>query len=290
MMRTMHSLLLDAKKNGYAVAAPNVFDNWQVQAVFEVANALKAPIIVNAARSQYLEEIAYITRYYEKKYPDVVFALNLDHGGAFEDIVGCIRYGYSSVMIDRSELPLKENAAQVKEVVRIAHAVGVSVEAEIGHVGETDTYDQMRDAGLTDIDEAIWFARETGVDCLAVAVGTSHGAYKGTPRIEFELLSKLNDVIPVPLVLHGGSSTGDVNLQKAIQLGITKINLWTDLSNASLREMAKYLQAGGADSDGTKDEFANHDANIRLAATAAQQGFKEELSHYVCLFGGENKA
>ncbi len=106
--------------------------------------------------------------------------MNLDHGGPFEHLIRAIRAGFSSVMVDRSTLPYEQNVAESKEIVKIAHAVGVSVEAELGHVGQGVEYEQTRDAGLTHPEEAVSFVEETGVDCLAVAVGTSHGAYKGT--------------------------------------------------------------------------------------------------------------
>ena len=158
-----------------------------------------------------MEETGEIAKFYARKYPEAVVALHLDHGGAFEEIMQALRSGYTSVMIDRSKLPYEENVREVREVVRIAHAMGVSVEAELGHVGTGTEYDKTRDSGLTHKEEARRFVEETGVDALAVAIGTSHGVYQGTPRLEFELLKEIAALVDVPLVLHGGSGTGDDN-------------------------------------------------------------------------------
>lgn len=206
-------------------------------------------------------------------------------------IVSAIRFGFSSVMIDRSMVPYEENVREVAEIVKIAHAVGVSVEAELGHVGQGFEYEETRNAGLTNPEEAVSFVKETGIDCLAVAVGTSHGVYKGKPHLEFDLLSELSEKIQIPLVLHGGSGTGDDNLAKAVCCGIQKVNLFTDLSNAGLKSLMKYL---GIDwdqmqQDGTKGEFANMKANLCDAGLEAGKGYKELLCHYIELFGGVGK-
>ena len=148
-------------------------------------------------------------------------------------------------MVDRSTLSFEDNVAQVADVVRIAHAVGVSVEAELGHVGQGVEYEATRDAGLTHPEEAAEFVERTGVDCLAVAVGTSHGVYKGTPHLEFDLLSTLASDLEIPLVLHGGSGTGDENLRRAVKTGIQKVNLYTDLGEAGCRPQARDRHSRG---------------------------------------------
>ena len=176
MMIPMGELLAKAKKEGYGVAAPNVFNRETIEACFLAAKKLRAPIILDVAAVHGIYECADIARYYEKQYPEVPFALNLDHGGAYEDIVKAIHAGFSSVMIDRSTCAYEKNVEEVKEIVKIAHAVGTSVEAELGHVGQGAEYEETRDAGLTKLEEALKYVEETGVDCLAVAVGTSHGS------------------------------------------------------------------------------------------------------------------
>lgn len=291
MIVSMAELLQDAKKGHYGVAAPNVFDSITVKACFEAADRLKAPVILDCAGLPFLEETACLARFYERKYPGVRAALNLDHGGAYEEIVSAIRFGFSSVMIDRSTRPYEENVREVKEIVKIAHALGVSVEAELGHVGQGFEYDETRDAGLTDPEEAVRYVEETGVDCLAVAVGTSHGAYKGTPHLEFDLLKELSGKIKAPLVLHGGSGTGDANLKKAVECGIQKVNLFTDLSNAGLKALLDYvgIDWDSRKQDGTIGEFANMKANLCDAGLEARKGYAELLSHYITLFGGAGR-
>ncbi len=225
MLVPMVNILNDAKRGRYGVVAPNVLNMETIQVTFEAAKELRAPIITNYAGAEHIEIISEITRFYAQKYPEVVVALNFDHGFKYEDIIRAIRAGFTSVMIDRSTLPYEENVAEVKEIVKIAHAVGVSVEAELGHVGMGYEYEETRDLGLTEPEEAVRYIKETNVDCLAVAIGTSHGTYKGTPHLDFELLEELNSLIDIPLVLHGGSGTGDKNLRRAVKTGIQKVNL-----------------------------------------------------------------
>ncbi|MCR1900002.1 class II fructose-bisphosphate aldolase [Irregularibacter muris] len=277
MLVTMKSILDKAKKEGYGVAAPNVFNMESVRAAFEAANELKAPVIIDVGYGVGVEEMSNLTYYYSKKYPEVVAALNLDHGQTFEEAVASIRAGFTSVMADRSTLPYEENVAQVKEIVKMAHAVGVSVEAELGHVGQGYEYEKTRNSGLTKPDEAVNFIKDTDIDCLAVAVGTSHGVYTGTPYLDFNLLDELSKRISIPLVLHGGSGTGDEQLEKAVKKGIQKINLFTDLSMAGLETLEEYL-----------DNKEQH--NLPEAFMAGAEGYKQKLIHYMRLFGSNGRA
>lgn len=263
-----------------------------VKSIFEAASELKAPVIIDGVGIHQIEEISDAVHFYEKKFPEVTAALNLDHGGPFEEIIQAIRCGYTSVMVDRSTLTFEENAREVAEIVKIAHAVGVSVEAELGHVGQGFEYEQTRDSGLIRKEEAIDFVKQTNVDALAVSVGTSHGTYHGTPKLEFELLADLHQMVEVPLVLHGGSGTGDDNLKKAVQTGIQKVNLCTDLSNAGLETLKGYLQIDydHMKKDGSLGEFGNKTANMFDLSNEMRIGYKEALKHYITLFGSVNKA
>lgn len=291
MILNMGMLLGKAKKERYGVAAPNVWSFDTVKAAYEAARDLKAPVILDIAGIHKLEETCDAVRFYEKKFPEVTAALNLDHGGAYEEIIQAIRLGFSSVMVDRSELPFEENVKETAEIVKIAHALGVSVEAELGHVGQGCEYEETRESGLTNKDEAVRYVNQTGVDCLAVSVGTSHGAYKGTPKLDFELLAALDKLVEIPLVLHGGSGTGDENLAKAVQTGIQKVNLCTDLSVAGLSAMKAYL---GADYDNMakkkgSGEFGNPSANMWDSDMEATKGYKQKLMHYMKLFGSAGR-
>lgn len=292
MIVTMDQILKKAKQDGYGVAAPNVWDRFTVKSVFEAARELKAPVVIDCAGIHDIEETADLDKFYEKKFPEVTAALNLDHGGDFEEIVAAVRFGFSSVMVDRSTLSLEENIKEVKEIVKIAHASGISVEAELGHVGQGFEYEQTRDSGLTRKEEAKRFVEETEVDCLAVSVGTSHGTYKGTPKLEFGLLGELHTLLEIPLVLHGGSGTGDENLKKAVQTGIQKVNLCTDLSNAGLTKLKSYLGIDyeSMEKNGSLGEFGNPAANMWDVSKTMAGGYKEELKRYMILFGSDGRA
>lgn len=291
MLLSMKTVLEEAKRGQYGVAAPNVFNMETVRACFLVAEGLKSPIIIDCAGVHNVEEIGDIVRFYERKYPNVNVALNLDHGATFGEAVLAIKSGFSSVMVDRSQKPYEENVREVKEIVKIAHAVNVSVEAELGHVGIGSEYEQTRDEGLTNPDEAVQFVKDTGIDCLAVAIGTSHGTYKGTPKIDFELLQEIKSKVEIPLVLHGGSGTGDENLAKCIKQGIQKVNLATDLFNEGVYQLNNYLEGNViVDKDGNSGEFAIQNVNLYDAFETGIKGYKEKLEHYVRLFGSVGKA
>jgi fructose-bisphosphate aldolase class II len=161
-------------------------------------------------------------------------ALHLDHCTDFNLIVQAIKAGFTSVMIDASHLPFTENLQLTKEVVRVAHAAGVSVEAELGRIGGKEDHIQVKKAEelMTDPEEAVAFVAATEVDCLAVAIGTSHGIYKGEPNLNLGLLQKLKSVLDLPLVLHGGSGLPPALVRKAVEMGIRKFNIWTELAIA----------------------------------------------------------
>ena len=286
MLQPMHELLQDAKKGHYGIPAPNAFSRFTMEACLQAASELSSPVIIGVPGIFGIEEMGDLARFYQVKYPKVPFALNLDHGGPYEHLIRAIRAGFSSVMVDRSTLPYEQNLAESKEIVKVAHAVGVSVEAELGHVGNGLEYEETRDAGLTHPDEAVAFVEETGVDCLAVAVGTSHGVYKGTPHLDYGLLKTIAGEVDVPLVLHGGSGTGDDKIAKAIECGIQKVNLWTDLSQASNMEVKKIIEQDygeGADPNRKKINACQYDE-------AGAAGYKAALMHYMEVFGCVGKA
>ncbi|HWQ80026.1 MAG TPA: class II fructose-bisphosphate aldolase [Anaerovoracaceae bacterium] len=292
MLVTMKELLEHARMNKYGVAAANVFNDRTVRASFQVADSLKAPLIIACTPFVELEELAYMAAFYEKKYPKARIALNLDHGQSYDHAMRAIRCGFTSVMIDKSTLPYEENVREVKEVVKAAHSVGVTVEAELGHVGKGAEYEQTRDSGLTRREEAVSFVEETGVDCLAVAVGTSHGVYKGTPNLNFELLADLRNLLQIPLVLHGGSNTGDENLKKTIDLGIQKINLSTDLSTGFFEGVYRFARETGeiVNAEGTVTYEGNRTVLANQALEAGTRGWETMLRHYVTVFDSAGKA
>lgn len=230
MLVRISEMLKHAKKEGYAVPALAAIDELTSRAAIEAAERMKSPVILlcmeNGNKDLY---------YFGKMINDfairaqIPVALVYDHTASFESAVKGIRAGFNCIMVDRSQLPYEENVAQVKELVRIAHAVNVEVESELGHVGMEDSDAKDSEYSLTVPDEAVKFVEETNVDCLAVAIGTSHGVYKGKPKLRFDLLEELAEKVPVPLVLHGGSGTGDENLAKTCKKGICKVNIVNDL-------------------------------------------------------------
>lgn len=273
MLVNSKDILKAAKEGHYAVPATNVFNLESIKGVLSAAEETNHPLMVCLAEVHTpelgIEEAAHIIKYYaEKCKQDIV--LHYDHGFTAEMVKQAIDAGFTSVMIDGSSLSFGENAEKTKEIVSYAHERNVTVEAEIGHVGGGESYldPEDDDTMLTTVEEAEKFAALTGVDSLAVSIGTAHGEYKGIPHLNFDRLKQIADRVNVPLVLHGGSGSGDENLTKAVQLGICKVNIFTDLTIAA-REMTKENYAERSYYDSTK---------------LAVQGIKECLKHYYKVF------
>lgn len=238
MLVTTKQMFEEAKKKGYAIPAPDFWDSCSCKAYLETAEELGQPCVLSYAQvhkdMMCLKEAYTIGKFFAEKV-SVPVALHLDHGQDVETCKRAIDLGFTSVMIDASSETYEVNVSRTKEVVDYAHAKGVVVEAELGHVGTGETYSSdNNDSIYTEVDMAKKFVEETGVDSLAVSIGTAHGKYKGTPVIDFDRLHELRDAIPVPLVLHGGSGSGEKNLERCATEGITKINVFTDFTVAAL--------------------------------------------------------
>jgi len=240
------TLLDSARKEGAAIAALNFYNAETLIAHVRAANALNASIILQTTEAtiNYLGLPVVIGLAQaagdESRQP---IALHLDHGSNYELAARCIDAGYTSVMIDGSKLPFSENCALTRRVVNLAHAAGVSVEGELGHVGQnSDSRSDDPIETFTRPEDAARFVAETNVDALAVAVGTAHGFYKGAVRIDFQRLREISDNIPdTPLVLHGGSGVSAELLHQSIVCGIRKINFGTELKNAFTRAVKNSL-------------------------------------------------
>jgi len=257
-------ILVPAREKGYAVGAFNTSDLEISQAIISAAAELHAPVII-ATSSSAIEYAGYTDLFNIVKHLSEHFgvkaALHLDHGADLETVVRCIKHGWTSVMIDASKLEYGSNVATTSEVVRIAHMAGVPVEAELGRLGgvEDKVRVEEREAFLTDPGQAQEFAQRTGCDSLAVAIGTSHGAYKfkADPRLDIERLADISQRVRIPLVLHGASSVPEDVLARAAKYG------------------AKLPGAKGVPEDAVKAAIAkgiskiNIDTDLRLAFTGA---------------------
>lgn len=242
MLAAMKKMLLQAQEGHYAVPSPDFWDSVSARAFVKAAERCGSPVILSYAPIHReilsLEEAAEIGRFYAGRV-DVPVAMHLDHGTDLELVKRAVSLGFTSVMIDASALPFEENVRISREVVDYAHPLGIDVEAEIGHVGSEDEAGphSVSESSYTEPDAARRFTELTGVDALAVSIGTSHGAYKnGTPHINFDILKKIRESTDVPLVLHGGSGTGDENLRKCAEMGVCKINIYTDYISAALKK------------------------------------------------------
>ncbi|MGI6488377.1 MAG: class II fructose-1,6-bisphosphate aldolase [Syntrophomonadaceae bacterium] len=239
-------LLQEAEKGNYAVGAFNANNMEIVQAIMEAAQREKSPVIMQASQGAIkyagLEFISAMVKV-ASEVSGVPIALHLDHGTSFEQVIRCIGSGFSSVMFDGSKLPLEENIEITNRVLEVARPLGVSVEAELGKIGgtEDDIFVSDREAVYTDPEEARYFVEKTGVDCLAIAIGTAHGQYKGEPRLDFDRLETIYNLVKIPIVLHGSSGVPDDQIKRAISLGVRKVNIDTNIREAFVERARKVM-------------------------------------------------
>lgn len=238
MLVTSKELFKVSREKGFAIPAPNFIDAQSMKDYVAVAEELNLPVILALAEVHLefisLEEAAYFGKFYAEN-AKVPVVLHLDHGMTPSIIKKAIDVGFTSVMIDASQDSFETNVKKTKEIIDYAHPKGVVVEAEIGHVGSGVNYEnhEETDSRYTTVEDAIQFVKETQVDSLAVSIGTAHGMYKGVPEINFDRLHEIAEAVDTPLVLHGGSSSGDSNLNRCGLEGISKINIFSDLVNAA---------------------------------------------------------
>lgn len=232
---TSKKMLLDAQEGGYAVGAFNAENMEMVKAIIRAAEELKAPVMIQTTPStvKYASLQMFVgMAEAEARGASVPVCLHLDHGDSFELAVRAVKEGYTSVMIDGSKLPFEENIALTKRVVSVAGPNGIPVEAELGKVGGKE--DDLEAVGDTNTDpmEAKEFVEKTGIDSLAVAIGTAHGFYVGTPVLDKERLSAIRAAVDIPLVLHGASGLSDDDVRDCVRRGICKVNFATELRAA----------------------------------------------------------
>lgn len=246
MLYTMKDLLKVARENQFAVPAFNISSFDMLKSIMEEMEVQNAPVILEI----HPDEIAYLgdsfvaaVRDYAHK-SKIPVVIHLDHGASLADVVRGIYNGYTSVMIDASSQTFEDNVAITKKIVEIAHSVNVSVEAELGTIGNNGSSEGGANTIIyTDPDKAETFVRETGIDTLAVAIGTAHGLYpKGvTPKLNIELMKDLNSRLDIPFVLHGGSGNPDEEISEAVKYGVSKVNLSSDLKSVFFKAVRERL-------------------------------------------------
>ena len=273
--------LLEAAKQGrYAIGAFNFDGMADFQGLIAASEETQIPFLAMASQGAIkysgIEYIAAIAQA-AARVKTVPFTLHLDHGQSFEIAMQCIRHGFTSVMIDGSKLPYQENILLTRKVVEAAHAAGVVVEGELGRIGgtEDDVKVEDKDALFTDPDMAVEFVQHTGIDIFAPAIGTAHGFYKGAPHLDFARLEKIHAKLPnTYLALHGGTGLTDDDFRQVIQLGVTKINIGTDLKDSFTRGIRRKVQE-------FPDTF-----DSRKILGPAKGAVKEMAMRYLRLFRG----
>ena len=278
MLVNLNEVLQKAQKGKYAVGLFNTTDTDMLQAVIEAAEESNSPVILGTAEVLLpygeLKLIApsVIAAAKRAKVPVVV---HYDHGLTFDRCIEALKLGFSSIMFDGSAKPYEQNIAETREMVKIAHAFGATVEGEIGHVGEAAKEDNLLTDMYTTPEEAKAYLEATGVDALAVAIGSAHGVYKKKPMLNIERLKEISSAVKVPLVLHGGSGLSDDDFKNTIRNGIAKVNIFTDLCLAGER----------AYKDGEEKKLGYLETrNLKV------DYIKEAVKHKMALFGSVNKA
>jgi len=221
-----------------AILAANFYNLETLQGILRAAKAENSPVILQLSESSinYMNlKVAAAMAFESIRQTGAEAWLHLDHGSSIELVKKCLDAGFHSVMIDASEQPLKENIRISAEVVRLASGYGANVEAELGYVAKLNQSQGTK--GFTQPEEAKTFVENTGVSALAVAIGTAHGFYREEPKLELELLERINDTVKIPLVLHGGSGVPEQALQDAVRRGISKINLATETKNTFMKQL-----------------------------------------------------
>ena len=249
MLVTMNDILLPAKKGGYGVGFFNAVNVEMARAIIETAEKLHAPVMVGTAEvllpamdlvrvAEYLIPMA--------KQASVPVCVHYDHGLTFERCMEALKLGFTSVMYDCSTESYEENVKKVAGMVKICHAMGVTVEGGLGHVGDNAGAGKLENPGdyFTDPDMAVDFVQKTGVDSLAVAVGNAHGDYVFPPKLDFERIDVISKKTDLPLVLHGGSGLADDDFRTAVKLGVSKVNIFTDIDKAGKAGVEEGIAAG----------------------------------------------
>ena len=278
MLVNLCDVLKKAQAEGYGVGLFNTTDSDMLEAVIAAAEELNSPVVIGTAEIllPYGElKLIAPSMLAAAKRAKVPVVMHYDHGLTFDRCMEALKLGFSSVMFDGSLSDSEGNVAATREVVKIAHSFGASVEGEIGHVGNADAGDEELTDMYTTPEEAEEFVKATGVDALAVAIGTAHGVYKTKPKLNIERLKEIRERIDTPLVLHGGSGLSDDDFRNTVEGGIAKVNIFTDLCLAGSKAMEDGLKAG---------------LGYLEIRKLKVKYIKEAVKAKIRLFGSENKA
>jgi fructose-bisphosphate aldolase, class II len=284
MLVDMKEILSDAKKKKYGVASPTIWDERSIRMSLEAAVELNAPIILGFVKDYGRNEvfemgIAKILAGLAK----VPVAIHNDHGSRFEDSIWAIHAGFSSIMVDRADLPYEENVKQTSELVRIAHAANVCVEAAIGVVAHGIYIGETEEITYTIPQEAKKFAAATGADILSISVGNLHGVYKEKPKIDFERVKEMVNIVPSFLTVHGSSGLPYEDMSKLAELGIVKFNMQSYLSRAATNSENEYVEKN-------KNNKSPRALLLKNISEAADNGWKAELMRYIKALHSDGKA
>ncbi len=281
---TMKDVLAKAKKQKYAVGAFDIFDQLSMKAVVEAAAETKSPVILQVLPPvvDYFgaKTIAGWAHLLADEYPLVPMVLHLDHGRKIEMVYQCIDAQWGSVMMDASDRPLDENISVTQEVVKKAHAAGVTVEGEIGCIFSVDEKKEVREKedNLASVPSCIRYFKETGVDALAPAIGTAHGLYKDVPRIDYSRLEEIGRAVNLPMVIHGGTGLTDQDFRTLVKSGAAKINIWTQICIEFCDAMRAFAKTDPPSNDPI--------AFTRIAA----ERIRKRTTEFIRVFGSEGKA
>lgn len=276
MLVNMKEMLKDARDNNYIVAAPNVWNDWSTRAAIDAAIELNSPIILDADYNSNIHLWMSYAKEWAENAP-VPVAINLDHGQSYFEVANAIHAGFSSVMLDKSHEEYNTNIKELKKAVDLAKLSNVSVEGELGYVGDATQSDQSNINFYTDPRKVREFVESTGIDCLAVAVGTAHGKYKDgfVPEIDFELISEIEQETNVPLVLHGGSGTpADILKKLAVKTNVSKVNLFTDIHDYIVEQVEPVIG----------------ETPLYQIDNYYYKYYKEKLKEFMLIFNSKNKS
>lgn len=284
MLANLNDVLVPAKEGKYAVGLFNTINLEMARGVIAAAEELRSPVIIGTAEVLFpfgpIEELAMFLLPMAKQ-ATVPVVLHLDHGLNEETCKKALELGFSSIMFDCSTDTYENNINRVKKITELAHSYGASVEAELGHIGDNEGSaegnDHLEDPTLyyTDPDQAKRFVDETKSDALAIAVGTAHGAYKFPPKLDFDRIVEIAEIVDVPLVLHGGSGLPDDDFKRAIACGISKVNIFTDINQAGAKAATLAYEEGKGVTD---------------LVEPTVEAIKQAVMKKILLFGSNGKA